>query len=85
MDSGGILTLAGDTLYGLTLSGGTDAIGSGGIEVSGSKRKIDNATIRGYGHTITVDSGQILTLAGDTLYGLTLSVAPTPSAAAASR
>ena len=67
-----ILTLAGDTLYGVTLSGGTDAIGSGGIEVSGSS-EIDNATIDGNGHTITVDSGQTLTLDTVALADVTLS------------
>ena len=51
----------GGALADVTLSGGTDAL-SGGVTVSGSS-EIENATIDGNGpSTITVDSGQTLTL-----------------------
>ena len=56
VDSGQTLTLDTVALADVTLSGGTDAL-SGGVTVSGSS-EIDNATIDGNGHTITVDSGQ---------------------------
>ena len=71
--SGTTLTLNGDTFKDVTLSGGTDDL-TGALTIAASS-EIDSATVEGSGAStkITVNSGQTLTLNGDTFKDVTLS------------
>ncbi len=71
VDANQTLTLNGVTLEDVTLSGGTDDL-TGSVTIGSGGGTIETATIDGNGNTITVDTGQTLTLSGVTLDNVTL-------------